>query len=226
VNSDRLFSVAVPLLRPVVRATVRGRRADFLALPALDDRVVLLGDSITQGGVWEELLPDLPVANRGINGDTTGDVLARLDDLRGAPRAISLLIGTNDLHGSRGEREVAGIAARTGQIVAALRRTSPHIPLVINGVTPRTELFTERISALNEHYRRIADEHACVYLDTWPALADPTGALRAEYTRDHLHLTVHGYLAWAAALRPHLGSPGEAVHAAEVEAARGGSRPA
>jgi hypothetical protein len=41
---------------------------------------VLWADSITQASTWEELLPELPTANRGIGGDTTTDLLARLHD--------------------------------------------------------------------------------------------------------------------------------------------------
>ena len=63
--------------------------------------VVLLGDSITQG--WGEdfshWFPGMKIANRGISGDTTRGVLIRLQDdvLALEPKAILLLIGTNDL---------------------------------------------------------------------------------------------------------------------------------
>jgi len=61
--------------------------------------VVFLGDSITEA--WPDLahaFPDIKVANRGISGDTTRGVLARLqgDVLTLEPAGIVLLIGTND----------------------------------------------------------------------------------------------------------------------------------
>ena len=41
--------------------------------------VVLLGDSLTAEGRWEQLLPDRPLVNAGVPGDTPDDVLDRLD---------------------------------------------------------------------------------------------------------------------------------------------------
>jgi beta-glucosidase len=63
--------------------------------------VVFLGDSITQG--WGDTMGgsfgEIKVANRGISGDTTRGVLIRMDEdvLALHPRAVVLLIGTNDL---------------------------------------------------------------------------------------------------------------------------------
>ena len=58
--------------------------------------VVFLGDSITEGGAWDELFPGVPVRNRGIGGDTTSGVLDRLDQItRGRPAKVFLKIGTN-----------------------------------------------------------------------------------------------------------------------------------
>jgi hypothetical protein len=63
--------------------------------------VVFLGDSITQqwGHGLNAVFPGVKIANRGISGDTTRGVLIRLkeDVLALNPRAVVLLIGTNDL---------------------------------------------------------------------------------------------------------------------------------
>ena len=83
------------------------RRNQWAARVQQDQRaVVFLGDSITQG--WHDDLdgsfPELKVANRGISGDTTRGVLIRLqeDVLALHPRAVVLLIGTNDLEEAGG----------------------------------------------------------------------------------------------------------------------------
>src|SRR5436190_8861872 len=63
--------------------------------------VVFLGDSITQG--WGDEFggnfSGVKLANRGISGDTTRGVLLRLeqDVMAVRPRAVIILIGTNDL---------------------------------------------------------------------------------------------------------------------------------
>ena len=71
-------------------------------------RLVCLGDSITQGDIgasYVRLLekhlspPSWVVMNAGINGDLSNNALARLDDVIAAqPSAITILIGTNDIH--------------------------------------------------------------------------------------------------------------------------------
>ncbi|MGS2810751.1 hypothetical protein [Nocardia sp. MW-W600-9] len=46
--------------------------------------------------------------------------------------------------------------------------------------------------------------HVAVYVDLWSALADETGSLRPEFTRDRLHLNGAGYTAWVDVPRPHI----------------------
>ena len=64
--------------------------------------------------------------------------------------------------------------------------------------------YRDEIVALNRRYRELvaaAPEHVR-YLDLWPALATPEGALRSELTEDKLHLNGRGYAEWVGALRP------------------------
>lgn len=44
-------------------------------------KTMMLGDSITDEGRWDELLNINTVQNRGISGDTTSGVLERLDSI-------------------------------------------------------------------------------------------------------------------------------------------------
>src|ERR1700719_953485 len=60
--------------------------------------IVMLGDSITEAAPWDELTGCRSIVNRGIGGDTTGGVLARLGDVvKLRPRAVFLMIGVNDI---------------------------------------------------------------------------------------------------------------------------------
>jgi len=64
-------------------------------------KVLMLGDSLTAQGEWNAMLGEPLVANRGIDGDTSAGVLARLgDDADFRGDAVVIWIGTNDvLHG-------------------------------------------------------------------------------------------------------------------------------
>ncbi len=152
VNTDRIYLVLVPTIRPLVAAATRKRLRGFTADARTDARVLFLGDSITQGVEWSELFPELWTQNRGINGDTTEDVLARLDEALQNPIAVSLLIGTNDLHTHRRLKDPDGIVSRVEQIIDRIKTAAPHAQIFVNSITPRTPLFAPRIRALNARY--------------------------------------------------------------------------
>src|SRR5262249_41974904 len=117
--------------------------------------VVFLGDSITQG--WGNLstsFPGVKVANRGIAGDTTRGVLIRLkeDVLDLHPRAVVLLIGTNDLDE---QADPETIAANLKLILAALKAADPNMPIILCQVFPSSETKNrpaDKIKKLNQLY--------------------------------------------------------------------------
>ncbi len=193
--------VCQTLLRSVMKPMQQSRRSQFAALAAPRGRIVMLGDSITEFGMWCEWFPDAQMANRGIGGERSGDILARLHTAIDRPRAVFLLIGTNDLSAAVPEAEIAGTVAATLDTIA---RVSPGIPVFLQSVMPRSLVFRNEISSLNERYQEIAEAapEQVRYLDLWPALATPDGALRPEMTADSLHLNGAGYRAWVDVLRP------------------------
>ncbi len=201
---DDPIALLIPVIRPLVRRSIRRKTALFNQRPLIPGRVVFLGDSITEGGDWNEFFPELRTLNRGIGGDSVAGVRGRLPSAIHQPVAVSLLIGTNDLHGLGETRDINGIAEQFRDLVTNIRVTVPDTPLYVNSVTPRTKSWVTKIKALNQRYARIAANADATYIDLWPALADSEGALRKEFTRDHLHLTEPGYQAWVGVLRPHL----------------------
>ena len=169
--------------------------------------VVLLGDSITQG--WGEdfthWFPGMKIANRGISGDTSRGVLIRLqgDVLDLEPRAVVLLIGTNDLD-EKAEPET--IAGNLKLILAEIARRDSKIPVVLCQVFPSSASKNrpaEKIRKLNQLYAEAVKGNAQItLLETWPLFADAQGdAIAAEFP-DLLHPNQAGYAKWAAALRP------------------------
>ena len=169
--------------------------------------VVLLGDSITQG--WGEdfsaWFPGLKLANRGISGDTSRGVLIRLkeDVLALDPRAVVLLIGTNDLE-EKAAPEI--IASNLKLILAELARHNPELPIILCHVFPSSASKSrpaDKIKRVNQLYADAVKGNAQVTLiETWPLFADPNGdAIPAEFP-DLLHPNLAGYVKWAAALRP------------------------
>ncbi len=204
VNFDRVLPVLAPVLGPVMRRTKAARQAQFDALPPAPGRVLFLGDSITERAMWDGWFPELPTTNRGISGDTIGEVKARLGSAIDAPLLVSLMIGTNDLSGLGTSRDIRAIAAQLSDLVDRIQEMAPSAPLLINSVAPRSAYFADRIRRLNDRYRQTAERVNATYVDLWPTMAAPDGALRAELTVEGIHFTNAGYRQWVEVLRPHL----------------------
>lgn len=175
--------------------------------------VVFLGDSITQG--WGDRLaehfPGMKLANRGISGDTTRGVLIRLrqDVLSLNPRAVVLLIGTNDLEEGASP---AMIAANLELLLTQLKAHRPMMPIVLNLVFPSSatkKRSAEDIQDINKRYAAmVKGDPQVTLLETWRLFANAEGdAKKAEFP-DLLHPNDAGYAKWAAALRPILATLG------------------
>lgn len=169
--------------------------------------VVFLGDSITQG--WGEdfsgAFPGMKIANRGISGDTTRGVLIRLkeDVLTLEPKAVVLLIGTNDLEEKATPETIAG---NLKLILAELSNFSATMPIILCQVFPSSETMNrpaDQIKKINKLYAEAVKGNAQVtLLETWPLFADSTGNAIASEFPDLLHPNRAGYQKWAAGLRP------------------------
>jgi lysophospholipase L1-like esterase len=171
-----------------------------------EDRVVFMGDSITDSWKLDEYFPGRPYINRGISGQTTPQMLVRMkpDVLAFSPKVIVLLAGTNDIAGNTGpetdediQRNIAAIAelatANGARMVLAsvLPVSGYH---VTPGAPPQTvRRPPARINTLNTWLKTYAAAHKHVYLDYFSATADEKGMLRAELSEDDLHPNGQGY---------------------------------
>ena len=73
-----------------------GRNEVLGKLPVDTNEIIMLGDSHTQNFEWHEIFKDVPIINRGINGDITRGVLNRLNAvIERKPNKIFLEIGVH-----------------------------------------------------------------------------------------------------------------------------------
>jgi lysophospholipase L1-like esterase len=169
--------------------------------------IVFLGNSITAGTDWSKLL-DLPQAkNRGISGDITFGVLDRLQDvIDGKPSKIFILIGINDISRNIPDRI---ILRNYKQMIARIRKGSKKTQIYFNTLLPVNSAFEkfknhygkdEHILYLNEEIRKFNAKHITV-VDLYPVFTDQDKHLRAELTKDGLHLIPAGYEVWSTFLK-------------------------
>lgn len=170
--------------------------------------ILFLGNSITERGEWHELLPGRKVANRGIGGDNTFGVLARLDGvIAQRPKKLFLLIGINDI--GRG-LPVEVILNNYRSILTKLAQGLPKTKIIVESVLPLNESKlaydylknkADKVKALNEGIEKLASEFDLPYLNLHELFADEQGVLKAGYTKDGIHLLPEAYVDWVAWLK-------------------------
>lgn len=198
----------MPLMRWIGRATMspaqKMRRSRFEVSAPAPGRVIFFGDSITEQGLWEEWFPGLPLLNRGVGGETVAEVSARVEDTLPGAKAVSVLVGTNDLTGFGRSRKVPDIVDQYRELVHRIRQTLPHAPVLLNSVLPRDRFTAGRVRELNAAIEALAAQQTMNYVDAWSNMRGPHDELRPELTRDRIHLNGAGYREWLRALRPAL----------------------
>ncbi len=180
----------------------------FDHLPDTRNEIVFLGNSITDGAEWFELLQNKRCRNRGISGDVTEGILLRLDGVtKLKPSAIFLLIGINDLSRNISVDEITG---RYREILQRIQKESPKTKVYVQGVMPvnpatggnkRLEGKTDLIIELNGRLQTLAKEFGLTYIDLFTPLADNNNLLPRRYSIDGLHLSYEGYRVWAETIK-------------------------
>jgi lysophospholipase L1-like esterase len=184
----------------------RYRDADASLAPprANENRVVFLGDSITDYWKLTDSFPGKPYINRGIDGQTTPQMLVRFrqDVIDLHPAVLVVLAGTNDVAGVTGPTRNEDIEANYASM-AELARLH-HIRVVFASLLPvnnytedAKESFAlrprERILALNAWLKNYCAQNGLVYLDYFSAMIDDKGMLRRDLSDEGLHPNAAGY---------------------------------
>ena len=159
--------------------------------------IVMLGNSITAGIDWNELLGRKDIVSRDINGDITEGMLNRMNSLlKVKPKVCFFLGGINDL-----TRRVSpeNIITNIKNIVNLLLEND--IKPVLQSI-----IYTENrlcdyehnnkyVTIINNELKKFATEKNILFLDLNKHLSE-NNILKAEYTHDGLHLNAEGYVVW------------------------------
>lgn len=188
------------------------RTSLFEQLPISSSDIIFLGNSITDGCEWAELLGNPHVKNRGISGDVVMGVYDRLEPiLKGKPAKIFLMIGINDVSHDLSADSIVGMIK---QVVIKIKKDSPRTQLYLQSILPVNDEFTrfskvhhktDVILAINKGIKAFASEVNCPFIDVYAHLVAPnTQVLDKKYTNDGLHLLGTAYLQWRKCLLPYL----------------------
>jgi lysophospholipase L1-like esterase len=203
-------SAIVPSLAPFFR---QKHQANLAVAKTGKAELLLMGDSITDfwrnergpfagKQVLDKNFGQWNIANFGIAGDTTQGVLYRLRNGEGdgfSPRAVMLMIGTNNTGRNTAEEIAEGI----GAVVSQLRKSFPESRILLLGVFPRgaaTDPVRQTIRKINNAISRLDDGDKIHYLDIGAQFLNPDGTIPAAVMSDALHPSSKGYEIWAEAV--------------------------
>jgi lysophospholipase L1-like esterase len=184
----------------------RYREANATVAPpsATEDRVVFMGDSITDIWKLDKYFPGKPYVNRGIGGQTTPQMLIRFrpDVIDLQPKVVVILAGTNDIAGNTGPMTLGEIEANLKTMVELSRVHGIHVVLSsvlpVNDYTERSKMFfplrsPAQILELNRWIKDYAAQNGCIYLDYFSPMVDDKGLLKRDLADDGLHPNDSGY---------------------------------
>lgn len=150
----------------------------------------MIGDSLTQYYDLNRYFPTLSTKNRGICGDTTTSLLARLDaSIEGMrPKITLLLIGANNVDTFQDDYE---------ELVVGIMEKLSNSSFYLISMTPTCKAYQGYMPAIrqnNEFIVAISRKYSLGYIDLYSALLDEdTGLLREEYTVEGQHFNETGY---------------------------------
>ena len=142
----------------------------------------------------------LDAANFGIGGDTTDNLLYRVEngDLAGDPRVAVVMIGINDLFGGASpEQAASGIAS----VVHAIQARSPDTKVLLLGVLPTSMVpLNAEVAQTDALISGMGREPGVSYLDLQGRFLGDDGAARVGFLMDAAHPSPAGYQAIAGAI--------------------------
>lgn len=169
--------------------------------------VVMLGNSLTAGANWSELLGRANVASRAIPGDILEGFAARMDHIyKLRPKIVFIMGGLNDIYGWI---PVEDIYLNYIRIINSLQLR--NIKVVIQsttyagrnwakdwGGTPEVNAGRNReVDKLNKMLKEFTAKNNIDYIDLNSLTAGSDGYLRPELTWDGVHFKANAYIIWS-----------------------------
>jgi len=180
-----------------------------------DIDLLLHGDSITDWWVqndenkamFDKYFANIKTANFAVAGDTTQGVLWGLHNGEGQgfqPKAVMLMIGTNNAGGSTAPEIAAGI----GAVILELRSNFPDAKILLLAIFPRGlpgDAVRDKIVLVNKLIARLDDQKHVFVMDIGSKFLDDKGVFLPDSFRpDNLHPVAKGYDIWGQAVQARL----------------------
>ena len=165
--------------------------------------IVMLGDSLTDNAEWNLLFPSVDIADYGIGGDSTYDILSRVDQVIDTKATrVFFMAGLNDLMEGRHKKEVI---LNIKKIVERLIESKIHVyiqsTLLIGENKPE---INKIIIELNNELKLFANTNEKITFIDLNQKLDSKEFLNPDYSRNGKYLNGIGYKVWKEAISPYI----------------------
>lgn len=207
-----LFAVGQEIDENILTNTHYLKRMEFFKNnPLKTGEIIFLGNSITEAGKWDIYFPSQKPINRGIGGDNTEGMLARVHEIIAAkPSKLFIMVGVNDISLQR-SNEV--IIRQVKMLLRQIKAGSPQTKIYVQSALPicdekltykRLKGKEIQIENYNTLLKSLCNEMDILYIDIYSLLLEKPLTLNKKYTSDGLHINDEAYAIWADALRKYV----------------------
>ncbi len=168
------------------------------------NKVVFLGNSLTEGFDLRKFFSGSQPVNRGIGGDHIDGLLERFDYsvLKLKPSKLFVMIGINDI--GAGDPDSL-IRSNYQVLLRTILKSLPNTRVYIQSILPTTAQWSncpvEKIKGNNKFIEDFSIRFGFTWIDLYSKFVTKEGYLKKDYTTDGLHLNSKGYVYWSALLK-------------------------
>jgi lysophospholipase L1-like esterase len=170
---------------------------EFKKNPLESNDIVFLGNSITEhGGDWGSRFNNSKVKNRGIAGDTTDGILARLGEIiYYKPSKVFILIGINDLF--RNDMSSQKVFDNIISIVNKIKQGSSQTVIYVQTILPTTtESLKTKIQLTNSMLKDSESNESFKLISLHDHFKLDDDSMNMDFSTDGVHLNEQGYSIW------------------------------
>ncbi len=157
--------------------------------------IVFFGDSITCGGSWASYFEDISVCSLAVPGEGVYHALYRTEMVNNLkPKKIFVMIGVNNISAENYEKIFDN---EYKELIDQFKSTQAEV--YIQSILPvriPSSVSNDRIDKANAMLQEIAKTYGCTYIDLHTAFSDENQELKAEYSKDGVHINDDGYELW------------------------------